>query len=77
MIYPLRLMVKPFSLPIDLVRGGGHQIPMSLEKIVKTVIHTPFWLYEYLRMPFGILNIVFQNISCAFVYIDKLRKARL
>ena len=55
---------------------------MTTEDIPKTAIITPFGLYEYLRMPFGLKNVaqafqrlmdtVFQGISCVFVYLDDI-----
>ncbi len=40
---------------VDLVKGY-HQIPVVEANIPKMVVTTPFSLYEFVRMPFGLKN---------------------
>ena len=62
---------------LDLPKGY-HQVPVREEDVCKTAVVTPFGLYEFVRMPFGLHNAthtsqqddVLSGLDCCFVYLD-------
>ena len=81
MDFSARVAGCKFFSKIDL-RKGYHQIPMHPADIPKTAIITPFGLFEFLRLTFGLRNAgstfqrlmdrVLAGLPMVFVYLDDI-----
>ena len=87
--YPIRnledfnaeLAGKRIFSKIGLVKGY-HQVPVAMEDVPKTAIITPFGLFEFVRMPFGLKNSaqtfqrlmdsVLRGLPRIYVYLDDI-----
>ena len=76
-----KLANKKYFSKIDLT-SAYHQIKVHPDDVPKTAITTPFGLFEYKYMPFGLRNAaatfqramdkIFSTLLCVFIYLDDI-----
>ena len=79
--FSTRLQGCKYFTKLDLTKGY-YQVPMLPEDVPKTAVVTPFGMFEWLRMPFGLRNAgctfqrmmdqIFGDLPYCFVYLDDI-----
>ena len=79
--FAVNLIGRHVFSKVDMVRAYN-QVPMNADDIAKTAIVTPFGLFEYLHMAFGLKNAalmfqrfmdnVFRDMQFVYVYLDDI-----
>ena len=79
--FSARISGSKFFSKLDLQKGY-YQVPMAPDDIKKTAIITPFGMFEFLRLPFGLRNAgqtfqrlmdqVLGGLPYCFVYVDDI-----
>ena len=54
---------------LDLTKGGYYQVPKSSGDIPKTTVIMPFGLFEWLKMPFGLVYLSRAWLSGSIIYL--------
>ena len=76
-----KLYGKKFYSKIDL-KAAYNQVPIHPDDVYKTAVTTPFGLFQYNFMPFGLrgssstfqrmMDNLFADVKCIFIYLDDI-----
>ena len=79
--FSARISCSEVFSKLDLLKGY-YQVPMRDQDVIKTAVVTPFGLFEFLGLPFGLRNAVqtfrrkmdniFSDLSFFSIYLDDI-----